>query len=63
MLTSNINDDVLSGRRVMIQLLQEVRFGRHELVIVLEEQSSQTVCLIDENVGKLNTGKNNEYEC
>ena len=46
--------DILLDRLVMIQLPQEVRLGRHELGIVLEEQSSQTACLTYENVGKLN---------
>jgi len=42
MLTLNINYEVLPDRLVTIKLPEEVRPGWHELVIVVEEQPSQT---------------------
>ena len=62
MLTLNINYDVLPDRLVTIQLPQEVRPGRHELVIVLEEQSPHAACIPDENVGKLHDFIKARYE-
>lgn len=62
MLSLNINYDVLPDRLVMIQLPQEVRPGRHELVIVLEEQPSQSACIPDERVEKLHAFINERYE-
>lgn len=38
MLTLNIDYEVLPDRLVTIKLPETVRLGRHELVIVLEEQ-------------------------
>ena len=62
MLTLNINYDVLPERLVMIQLPQEVRPGRHELVIVLEELPSQTLCIADEKDDKLYAFVKERYE-
>ena len=62
MLTLNINYDVLPDRLVTIQLPQEVRPGRHELVIVLEEQSSQICCIADEKEDKLHAFVKERYE-
>jgi hypothetical protein len=39
MLTLNINYEVLPDRLVTIKLPETVRLGRHELVIVLEENA------------------------
>ena len=40
MLTLNIEYEVLSDRLVTIKLPETVRLGRHELVIVLEENDA-----------------------
>ena len=40
MLTLNINYEVLPDRLVTIKLPETVRLGRHELVIVLEENAA-----------------------
>ncbi len=40
MLTLNIECEVLSDRVVTIKLPETVRLGRHELVIVLEENAA-----------------------
>ncbi|MEI6757545.1 MAG: hypothetical protein FDX18_02505 [Chlorobium sp.] len=53
---------VLPERLVMIQLPQEVCPGRHELVIVLEEQASQIACLPDDQVEKLHAFIIERYE-
>lgn len=54
MLTLNIDYEVLPDRLVTIKLPEEVRPGRHELVIVLEEQPSQTVRVTEGKVAELN---------
>ncbi|MFA5924861.1 MAG: hypothetical protein WC856_26860 [Methylococcaceae bacterium] len=48
MLTLNINYEVLPDRLVTIKLPETVRLGRHELVIVLEENAA------DESVADTN---------
>jgi len=40
MLTLNIDCDVLQDRRVTIQLPETVSLGRHELIIVLDENNT-----------------------
>jgi hypothetical protein len=62
MLTFNISYDVLPDRLVTIQLPQGVSPGRHELVIVLEEQPSRTACLTDDSVEQLNAFIKKRYE-
>ena len=42
MLTLNIAYEVLPDRLITIQLPETVRLGRHELVIVLEENDADT---------------------
>ncbi|NMM26334.1 MAG: hypothetical protein HHJ12_03350 [Glaciimonas sp.] len=42
MLTLNINYKVLPDRLITIKLPETVRLGRHELVIVLEENDADT---------------------
>jgi len=54
MLTLNIEYEVLPDRLVTIKLPETVRLGRHELVIVVEEQSSQSTLITDHKVEKLN---------
>lgn len=58
MLTLNIDYEVLPDRLVTIKLPETVRLGRHELVIVLEEQPSQA----DGNMAKLNDFIQQRYE-
>jgi hypothetical protein len=53
MLTLNIDYEVLPDRLVTIKLPETVRLGRHELVIVLEEQSSQAALVAEEKAAKL----------
>jgi hypothetical protein len=43
MLTLNINYDVLPDRLITIKLPETVRLGRHELVIVVDEQPIPSV--------------------
>ncbi len=62
MLTFNINYDVLPDRLVTIQLPQEVSPGRHELVIVLEEQPFRTASITDDSMEKLNAFIKARYE-
>jgi hypothetical protein len=52
-LTRNINND---------HLRQEVCLGRHELVIVQEEQSSSVACITYGNVEKLSAFIRGRYE-
>lgn len=54
MLTLNIAYEVLPDRIVTIKLPEEVRPGRHELVIVVEGPSSQTVRATEDKAAKLN---------
>ena len=58
MLTLNIDYEVLSDRLVTIKLPETVCIGRHELVIVLEEQPSQT----GDNRAKLHDFIKERYE-
>lgn len=58
MLTLNVDYEVLPDRLVTIKLPETVCLGRHELVIVLEEQSSQT----GDNMAKLNDFIKQRYE-
>ena len=53
MLTLNIDYEVLPDRLVTIKLPETVRLGRHELVIVVEEQPSQTAIVTEEKAAKL----------
>ena len=62
MLTLNIDYEVLPDRLVTIKLPETVRLGRHELVIVLEEQPLQTVCITEDKVAKLNDFIKKRYE-
>lgn len=62
MLTLNIDYEVLPDRLVTIKLPEEVRPGRHELVIVLEEQPSQTARATEDKVAKLNDFIKKRYE-
>jgi hypothetical protein len=62
MLTLNIDYEVLSDRLVTIKLPETVCLGRHELVIVLEEQPSQSVSVTDDKVAKLNDFIKQRYE-
>lgn len=54
MLTLNIDYVVLPDRLVTFKLPETVRLGRHELVVVLEEQPSRMDCIADDNTAKLN---------
>ena len=49
-------------RLVTIQLPPDVSPGRHELVIVLEEQPSRAACITDDSVEKLNDFIKKRYE-
>lgn len=51
MLTLNINYEVLPDRLVTIKLPDTVSLGRHELLIVLEENAAENVA--DTNAKKL----------
>lgn len=62
MLTLNIDYDVLADRLVTIKLPEEVRPGRHELLIVLEEQPSQAGCVTEDKVAQLNDFIKKRYE-
>lgn len=62
MLTLNIDYEVLPDRLVTIKLPEEVRPGRHELVIVVEEQPSQTVRATGDKVAELNGFIKKRYE-
>lgn len=62
MLTLNINYEVLPDRLVTIKLPETVRLGRHELVIVVEEQPSQAVRVTGDNVAELNDFIKKRYE-
>ena len=53
MLTLNIEYEVLPDRLVTIKLPETVHLGRHELVIVVEEQSLQSARVTDRKVAKL----------
>lgn len=50
MLTLNINYEVLPDRLVTIKLPETVSLGRHELVIVLEEDTTAENTMIREDV-------------
>ena len=58
MLTLNVDYEILPDRLVTIKLPETVCLGRHELVIVLEEQPSQT----GDNMAKLNDFIKQRYE-
>lgn len=62
MLTLNVDYEVLSDRLVMIHFPETVRLGRHELVIVLEEQPLQAVRFTEDKVAKLNDFIKKRYE-
>jgi hypothetical protein len=62
MLTLNIDYEVLQDRLVTIKLPEEVRLGRHELVIVVDEQPSQTARVTGVNVAELNEFIKKRYE-
>ena len=47
MLTLNIDYEVLPDRLVTIKLPETVRLGRHELVIVLEENDDKNAVNVD----------------
>jgi len=62
MLTLNIDYEVLQDRLVTIKLPEEVLLGRHELVIVVDEQPSQTVRVAEGNVAGLNDFIKKRYD-
>ena len=62
MLTLNIDYEVLPDRLVTIKLPETVCLGRHELVIVVEEQHSQTVHITEDKVAKLKDFIKKRYE-
>jgi hypothetical protein len=62
MLTLNIEYEVLADRLVTIKLPETVLLGRHELVIVVEEQTSQSASDADGKVKKLNDFIKKRYE-
>lgn len=59
MLTINIECDVLSDRRVTIQLPETVHLGRHELVVVVGEQATTPAAATEQ---KLNDFIKRRYE-
>jgi hypothetical protein len=61
MLTLNIEYDVLPDRLVTIKLPETVCLGRHELVIVVEEESTRSA-YASLNSAKLNEFINQRYE-
>ncbi|MEY3808450.1 MAG: hypothetical protein RI893_1426 [Pseudomonadota bacterium] len=61
MLTLNINYDVLPDRLITIKLPETVRLGRHELVIVVDEQPIPSVHA-SHNAAKLNDFIKQRYE-
>jgi hypothetical protein len=62
MLTLNIEYEVLPDRLVTIKLPETVHLGRHEMVIVLEEQPSQKVPVTEDKVAKLSDFIKKRYE-
>ena len=62
MLTLNIDYDVLPDRLVTIKLPEAVSPGRHELVIVVEEQPSLSPRVTQDNVAKLNVFIKKRYQ-
>jgi hypothetical protein len=62
MLTLNIDYEVLPDRLVTIKLPETVRIGRHELVIVVEEQPSPSTRITEVKVEKLNDFIKKRYE-
>ena len=62
MLTLNIDYEVLPDRLVTIKLPEEVHPGRHELVIVIEAQASQSTDVTADKVTELNDFIKKRYE-
>ena len=62
MLTLNIDYEVLPDRLVTIKLPETVRLGRHALVIVVEEQPTQTLRVTEDKVAELNDFIKKRYE-
>jgi hypothetical protein len=62
MLTLNIDYEVLQDRLVTIKLPEEVRLGRHELVIVVDEQPLQPVRTTESKGAELNDFIKKRYE-